>query len=506
MQFRDIGTSRRPRKVTEIHYAAGPGGSLAGYKTIYMMGELLSGTMSDGDIEPITDADDAATKFGVGSFGAFYIAQVFRGGKLKCRIVGVGVDEPSGDAAEQTFTFVGVASSNGVITVNVCGAVFSFAIENSDSVTAIGDKMVAAFVLLSIDVKPPCTLANAVGTVTATMNNKGAIANSAPTYQIITGNEPGTTALTVGGCCFGVGAATPGTLYPTLTTALANLTTVVTPCLVHPWDETPDGSTKPADLIRAHMELKCAAEVGHRGNVIGSSTKASATLVTDRGLLDDDDGERYRMVGQAITIATNSPGTWHPANGAYAANAWGQIIDVAHPFDNVALPYMVAPPDASDILNNDGMDVLIEAGITVLNYNADRQRTLLIKGIGTRLFSGAPQPWAIVDSVDYVRYLHLQNLEAALPAGTKLAENGEDNLDENCTTPEGVLDVYHATLYSAQLKGIVRNRDEAWAACIAEINTTDADRVDESVDVAIMAGLSVIATKLRQRAGILTEE
>lgn len=509
MQFDEIANSYRPRKVAEIHYSAGAGGSAAGWKQIYIPGEILAtGTLANGDVSMLTDANDAATKYGPGSFGAWYAAQAFRGGKLagKCRVYAVGVSEPAGVAATQTFTFATNASSNGVYTFNIAGTVFSVSVESGDTPTVAGDAMVAAFGLLDIDRKPPCTLANVAGVVTATMNNKGAIANSAPTYQIVTGQEPSGMTLAIAGVCFGLGGApvVAGTLYPTLTTALANLVSVVTPCIVNVWDETPDGSTKPADLFRAHIETKCAAEVGHRGRVMAASAKSSATLVTDRAALDDDDGERYALGGMAVDIATNSPGSWHPSAACYMANAWGQVLDPAAPFDNVALPYMVKPPDSGDILTNDEVDVLLEAAICPLNWDSNRDREIMVQGNSTRLISGKPQRWGIVDSCDWFRYNYIANLEAAFPSGTKLAEDGEENLDENTTTPAGILDVYGATMYARNMKGILRNRDEMFAASEAEINASFEDRVDLSGDLAVMAGLSVVASRLRQRGGILT--
>jgi phage tail sheath gpL-like len=506
--FTQVAASYRPRRVAEIAYEQGSGASAAGYKAIYIPGEILAaGTLANGDVSLLTSANDAATKFGAGSFGAWYAAQIFRGGGLLCRVYGVGVTEPAGVAATQEYVFATAATSNGTYTVNVAGAVFTFSIESGYSVTQAGDALVAAFNLLDIDQKPPCTLVNAAGTVTATMNNKGAIANSAPSYQIITGDEPTGMTLTVGGCCFGIGggAIVPGTLYPTLTTALANLTTVVTPCLVNVWDETPDGSTKPADLFLSHIKTKTDAEVGHRGRVMAATCKTAATIVSDIAALDDNDAERYAMGAMGISIATNSPGTWHPSAACYMAHAWGEVLDPAHPFDNVALPFMVAPPDSSDIDTNDEIDVLIEAGATALSYSKDRDRYLLIKGIGCRLFSGKVQPWAIVDSADWVRYNYIANLTATFPAGTKLAENGETNLDENCTTPAGVLDVWHTTIYDRNMIGILRNQDETWAASYAEINESFDDRVDVSGDFAVMNGLSVVASLLRQRGGILTQ-
>jgi phage tail sheath gpL-like len=488
----------------ELVWSAAAGGSAAGYKNIYVMGErVTAGTSVANEVKStaFANADDAIEWFGLGSFGAWIATQVFRGGKLSqggCKVFGVALTEPAGVAATQTFTFVGSTTSAGVFTVNIGGTKFSFSVDSGASITACGDALVAAWTALPSDSKPPFTPVNAIGIVTVTANNKGACANTAPTAQIITGDEPASTVLTVGGFTM-----TGGTLYPTLTTALANMTSVITPCIVHGWNETPDGSTAVVDLIRAHLETKCAAEVGHRGFQVTAWCNTSATMVTDRGTLDDDDAERARVGAMIFNVAATSPGTWHASAAAYMANAWGQQTDVAYPYKNVAMPYMVQPEASGDILTNDEIDTLLEAGLCPLTWDVNRARYLMIKGISARLFSGKQQPWAIVDGSDWFRYNLLANLEAAFPAGTKLAEDGETNLDKNTTTPAGVLDIVHKTIFAENMKGILRNRETLWAAATAAVNANVDGRVDFENDHAIMMGLYIIAGTLRQRGGVI---
>jgi len=508
----EISNSTRPRTVMELVWSAAAGGSAAGYKNIYVMGEILAaGSASDGDVTaaPFANADDGIAFFGAGSFGAWIVTQVFRGGKLSqggCKVYGVGLDEPAGVAATQEFVFVDTTTSAGVFTVNIGGTKFSFSVDSGATITQCGDALVAAWTLLPVDSKPPFTPVNTAGTVLVTANNKGACSMTAPTAQIITGDEPATTTLTVGGFCMGDnvgGGIVAGTLWPTLTTALANMVNVITPCIVHGWDETPDGSTTNLDLIRAHLETKCAAEIGHRGFQVAALCKVSATIISDRDALDDDDAERTRLGGMPFDITATTPGSWHVSAAAYMANAWGQQTDVAYPYKGVAMPYMVQPEASGDVLTNDEIDALLEAAVCPLTWDVNRGRYLMTKGISARLFSGNHQPWAIVDGADWFRYNLLANLEAAFPAGTKLAEDGETNLDKNTTTPAGVLDIVHATIYAENMKGILRNRETLWAAATAAVNGSVDGRVDFDTDFAIMMGLYIIAGTLRQRGGVI---
>ena len=513
--FDQILSSYRPRKAIEEQYNASAGGAVTGLRDICILAEgLAAGTGSANEVSDyFADADAGVAFFGSGSFGAFMVRQAYRGGKLKGRVRGCFLTEPAGVAATGKVNFTTASTSSGTFSFNIAGALVVFSVESGTSVVDIAAAMVTAFNELDVDAAPPCTAASAIQgagpsyTATFTMGNKGVIGNFAPTYQIVTGLEPSGTTVLVDGVCFGLNTNTlgsvAGTLYPTLTTALSNLSTVETPILVHAGFETPDGSTKNADLLLAHINTKCDGEHMMRGCVVTCLCTTVALSVSWVAALDDSDAERYRTASIPLNPATASPGTWSMAMACYVANAIAQQLDPAYPFANVALPYAIAPPASGDVLTNDEIDTLIEGAVTPIQYDVKRQRNVLVIGIGSRLFSGKPQPWAVVDTTDYYRDLLLDNLEMAFPAGTKLAEDGETNLDENTVTPSGVLDVVHDTIFSEALRGKLRNREALWASAAAEIDAVREGQVNFSVEHAVMMGLYVIAGKLRQRGGII---
>jgi phage tail sheath gpL-like len=498
--FSEVPNDYRPERYLELQFNGAPGGSAAGWHDIYIMAErLTTGTSSANEVRttPFADADEAGTWFGAGSFGEFMARQVFRGGKLRSRVYGVAVAEGS-TAASVAYIFATNAGTAGTFVINVAGALVSFTVEANDTPTIAGDAFVAKFNALDPDVKPPCTLVNVAGTVTATMNNKGAQGNTAPAYQIINGQEPTAMTLSIATKVFA-----SGTGYPTITTALANMANVRTPIIVHGWEETPDGSTKNMDLIRDHLITKCGASKKFQGRMVTCVTKVLATCITDASTLDDDDAERCAIAAIPVNTTTNSPGSWSVAAACYVANAIGQQIDPAYPYNNVALPYMVQPPDSGDVLTDTEVSVLIEGGVTPLNWSDDRQRYVLVKGVGCRLFNTKPQSWGIVDGSDWFRYQVDVALAAAFPSGWKLAEAGETNLDAMTTTPAGVLDIVRGVFFGPLMKGVLRNRETLWPAAFAETNPLNENRVDFQEDHAIMNGLDIIAGKLRQRGGLI---
>jgi phage tail sheath gpL-like len=515
MNFEEILSSYRPRHVIEEQYNGAPGGSTSGKRDIWIIGErVAAGTSSDNEVRstPFADADEAESWFGASSFGAYMARQVFRGGKLKSRVYGAAVADSGGTKATQIVSFDTDATSNGTITMNVAGAVFSFSVESGDGEETIGDACVSAWNALPKDRRPPYDAANAAGgvgteyNVTWTAWNSGPAGNDAPCYQIITGEEPSGTSVTVNDVVFGddaggLGAAS-GATEPTLTTVLSNLSNVETPIILHPYATTPDGSSQPLDLIQAHLNTKCDGEHLMRGSQVCCLTKTVATCVSDRGALDTDDGERSRLICQAIDTSTQSPGNMGMSLGCWSANAIASEQDLAFPFNNKALPYAIKPPDAADILTNTELDTLIEAACTPVNYHRTKDAVVLVKGVSARLFNDKPQPWAIVDVTDELRYQYLVALAAAFPEGSKLAEDGETNADDMTTTPEGVLDVLHDVYFGEQMRGLIRNRETLWAEATAEVDASEEGRVNWNVPHAVMMGLDVIAGISRQLGGL----
>lgn len=516
MNFSEISLDKRPRNVAEIAWDTSSGGPGDDIFPVYIMGEKVSaGTAADGDIVgPLGSPEDGVAAAGSGSFGAYMIRQVFRGDSaLKQPVYYVCCAEPAGGvAATQIFYFTNAATSAGKFTVNVAGAVFTFSIENGDSISNAADAMVAAFNLLPPDEKPPCTVAKggaATYYVTFTMANKGAIANKAPSYVIRTGEEPSAMTLTSNGVVFGVDTggkgAVAGTLYPTLTAPLAAMLNVTTPLVVFPWDEAPDGSTKAPDLIRAHMETKCNGENMHYGQVITCWTDTIATLTTDIGNLDDSDAERVTVVSAPVDTASASPGSWSVSTACWVAHALASRVDISQPMHNIALPYQVRPPAAADILTSAELESMIDIGCSPIHWDDKRKVNVIKKLVCARLFNTYPKNHVVIQIVDYTRELIRLAIEAAC-TGKKLGPDGETNVDENTITPAGVLDVVHDVIFGPNLKGKIRNRETLWLEASAAINAILTNRVDYSVSVAAMDAMEITAGKIRERRGFYVSE
>jgi phage tail sheath gpL-like len=517
MGFNEILDSYRPRHVIEQQYNGSPGGSASGKRDIWIFGcRVAAGTSVDNEIRtvPFGDADEAVSWYGESSEGAFMARQVFRGGQLKARVYGVALPEDAtGAAATQIIAFLGDATSNGTFTFNVAGAVHSFSVESGDGETDIGDAAVAAWNALSNEIRPPYSAASAAGGVTTeyevtyTAWNKGAQFNAAPCYQIVTGKEPTGVTVTVNDVIFGANGgglgAAAGTKYPVLTTALSNLTNVETPIIVHGFDETPSGGAKNLELIQAHLYTKGDGEHMMRGSQVCCLTKALATLLTDRAALAANTGAfRSRLPVQAVDTSTNSPGNMALAVGCWTANAIATERDLAFPFNNKTLPYAIPHPAAADVLTNAELDTLIEAGLTPIDYHRTKGKMVIVKGSSAQLYNASPQPWAIVDVTDELRYQWLVDLAAAFPEGFKLAEDGETNVDDMTTTPAGVLDVLHGTYFGEAMRGLIRNRETLWEQATSANNATQEGRVDWNVPHAVMMGLDVIAGISRQLGGL----
>jgi phage tail sheath gpL-like len=252
------------------------------------------------------------------------------------------------------------------------------------------------------------------------------------------------------------------------------------------------------------METKCNAENMFRGVAVCAASKTISTIQSDIAALDTNDAERHRMFTDCVNYVDggSSAGSWHVAHACWGANALASESNMTRPFDGVVFPHAVAPPGAGDILLDTEIETLLTVGATPVHYNAQSGDTEIVRGVSCRLFSGVPQDWAIVDAIDMLRYYIDLDLAASFNR-FKLGQDGETNLDEVSTTPAGVLDVIHDTIFSDRLKGHIRNREDLWSAASAEVNSTYAGRVDWTIDAAAMDALHVLAGRIRQRGGVI---
>lgn len=143
-----------------------------------------------------------------------HIAGMIRDFKVENKITTLDAlpleDGPSAQKATAIFGFTGTATADATVYVTLFSKEkyrYEIAIENGDTQTDVGAKVLAAF---AVATKKPFTLANSTGTVTATATNGGTLANN---WGIsFEGTIPGVTVAVTGW--------TGGTVDPILTGVL----------------------------------------------------------------------------------------------------------------------------------------------------------------------------------------------------------------------------------------------------------------------------------------------
>jgi phage tail sheath gpL-like len=128
-------------------------------------------------------------------------------------------DASGGVANVSTMTITGPATSTGTLSLYVAGQLVSTAVTSADTATVIATNVVAAMALLP---SLPATAVAAGGVITFTSRHKGISAGELDLRVNYLGALNGE--VLPSGVTVVFATTTPGTVDPTLTTALANLT------------------------------------------------------------------------------------------------------------------------------------------------------------------------------------------------------------------------------------------------------------------------------------------
>ena len=423
-------------------------------KDIWIVAErVAAGTSAADEVRdtPFGSEGEAVTWFGEGSPGAHMASAVynFRGsdGKdpmtPKSKVWGVALGPPAGMpvAATLAVTFAGNASAAGTFELLIGGHLVKVGIESGDTPTIAGDKLVTAFNALPRHKRPPFAAVNAVGAVTFTCSVAGAH-----------GNTCGFSVLTSPDITMTCTAATPfpvnGTLYPTLTTALANALAQTTALIVTPWGA--DNTTMEGLLDHANAKAAAGSELPCR--VICSRNDTAGALATAAAAIDTDDGERFMMVGTRGAVA------W-----AGHIAAWAAAIDASEPhsarsLNGVSMPDFYPPVVASRFTRSEE-DTLLKAGVSPVGYRAGTMR--LTRAVAIRTSFGVLD-WATMNNWDYCRaYLS----ERAVATWVRMSLVEDDQLATTAmhvTSTGGVRAAFYSWLKDLEANGNLVDVDAYW--------------------------------------------
>jgi phage tail sheath gpL-like len=227
---------RAPFTAVEINFGQGPSTSSGPGRAVHYCGPKTSaGSATVNTTYKITREQDAVDLFGVGSF----LHRMLRlhlladkGAKLYATCYaassGSGVATATGTIT-LTFPSGSNPTANGRMFTTICGEDFETSFRTSDTLTTIGDALVAQINQRSF---LPVTASNAAGTITLTSKHAGASSGDGTTgvIRFRSSTEAGKNLnVATSGAALGLGTGTPGaegatTETANLTAALATLT------------------------------------------------------------------------------------------------------------------------------------------------------------------------------------------------------------------------------------------------------------------------------------------
>ena len=182
-----VDTSNKvPRAFVRVALGAGPRSPGSSAMKILLIGSKTStGTAAVTTKYQIAGPDDAKTYFGVGSELHLAAVALFKANPF-ATVFACALDDSSGGlAATKTLLYTsGPATADGTITLDIMGVRVVVGVTSGQTVTQIGDAVVAA---LNGRTDCPVTGVNTAGSVALSSRNKGVRFNTITTRSLLTG-------------------------------------------------------------------------------------------------------------------------------------------------------------------------------------------------------------------------------------------------------------------------------------------------------------------------------
>jgi phage tail sheath gpL-like len=447
---------------------------------VLLIGQYNSGeTPTDDEPQQLLSVADAQDRYGRGSMLAILADAVFRSGAIGYEVDALPVADDSGAvAASGDIAVTGTATAAGTLALTVAGVEVDVAVSVDDTATAVGDAIEDA---INAKLDLPVTADNTTGTVAVTARFAGAAGN-----QISMDINRDASDVTPAGLTVTVDAnLSDGATNPTLTTALGNLgdtwyTEIVCPYL----DDTSISAIEAAASTRMGPTVKrpFISFVGY--------TDTQANLLT---ALDDRNSEFTTYIPvhgsptTAFEIAAAAAGWW----------ARKQVSNVGRPVYGDRIPGVRAG-DTNDLTYSQrdtsvkaGGSHTLNSGSSVLFGDVVSTRTETDAGVATTGYRFVS---------DYMPGLQLKINDLEITYGSSPFSQATV-IDDSA--PGGVPNSVRpktAKAYAIQLVdrwsglGLTKNRDDVVDGIVAEINGSNAGRIDVMIPDDFALGLRIMAT------------
>lgn len=423
---------------------------------------LAAGTVAALTPTRVYSTNDAATYFGRGSLAHRMVKAALKANPYLDLTV-CASDDGAGAAATGTVTIANAATGSGVLSLYVGNDLVQIAIANGDAVNAIATALAAA-----VNALPdlPVTAAAALGVVTLTARNKGAVANQIDLEATITANIGSTVAVV---------AMAGGTIDPDIQTALDKVYASQYSLVVTPYNDATSLAT-----LRDHLDA-VSGPIEQRPGVgyYAADTSLASAITLATGI------NSGRMVGPLLR-GTRSPS--YEVAAAFAAVRASES-DPARPLNYLPLKGIAAPAEAQRLTRQEQESALAN-GVAPLQVGPGEQ-VQIVRAITTYVenMAGVPDISLLdvttIDTLDYTRRSVRERLLLRFPRA-KLSTKTPPRVRTE------VLDVLNRLERLEILENVAANRP----GVIIVRDEQDPNRLNIRIPADVVNGLHVIAGRI----------
>ncbi|KAA6204504.1 MAG: phage tail protein [Candidatus Tokpelaia sp.] len=459
-----------------------------------IIGQILStGSLKEGEIVEVVNADDAISLFGAGSSGAEMV-KAFRAGNSTQPLYVTGLpDDVSGVAAAGSLAFNGAVSAAAVLRFKIGGRAVKISVAAKDDMPAIATKLAAA---ISQDDAMPVKATAAIGTVSLTAKHTGELGNDID-FRVDSAAAPLPPGFDVT-----VTAMSGGAGNPDVNKALDSLAQNWFTSLSCPWTDKANMEALALWLdeqFKAMSKRDCLGFVARRA---GFSEAVAWGKLTNCAFLS------------AAPIKASPTSSWQLAASLQGIAAKYLADDPARQLRTLVLPNVQAP-DSADQWTEQERDLLLRNGCSSLTCTAEGAVTIsrIITtyrhnnlGTADRAWLDIMTPatvsrirydWAAFISLNYPRSKLADDDDTSAFAG-RLDSNG---LPDNAVVTPGRMKASWAgrcALYANQ--AWIIDVDQTIRDSIFERLPSDKNRMQSRQHINIIGNLMVFAGSLEFRA------
>jgi len=466
--FDQMPASRRtPGSYVEFNYRLASRGLRADPVRVLMIGQRLStGTKPELELDFIGSGGQARSYYGRGSHLARMLETAMdANGAME--LYGMALNDDAGaTAATWTLTFSGAPDGKQTLTLWIAGDRVAISVAADDTASDVAASVNAALsnTLLPDILVTPSVLA---AVVTLTLRNKGTLGNALDIHAEWSGT----------GLAVAVAAGVAGATDPDLSSALDLVVAEDFDFLAVAFADATNLGHLQTHLLTLPTPLVNLGALG-----VAAITGSYATATSAQSAL----------AACGYIVLANLPGTatFGPEVAAVLAAILASQSDPALPYNNLALPGVMAPWSLSDRLTPTEIETSLWNGVCPLKVGAGEQ-VRIVRAITTYTENDAAEADDALLDVTTPRTLFWLRDQVRSMLNTKYPR-GKNTAGRRSDIRADVL----ALLFQAEDLEVLENVEANEDGVLVEVNALDPNRCDLAIPADVVNGLHVIAARI----------